>query len=43
MFWEWEKDSACSSEQNIFIWIEMFDEKYVQYSQYSWLKRVKEN
>jgi len=31
------------SQQNIFIWIEMFDEKYVQYLQCNWLKRVKEN
>lgn len=43
MFWEREKDTAFSFQQNIFIWIEMFDEKYIQYLQYNWLKRVNEN
>lgn len=35
MIWEREKDSAFSSQQNILMWIEMFDEKYVQHLQYN--------
>lgn len=31
MLQEWERDIAFSSQQNVFIWIEVFDDKYVQY------------
>lgn len=31
MLQEWERGTAFSSQQNVFIWIEVFDDKYVQY------------